>query len=66
MLAAAILGLLGFMVDYSQRHFARNVSWPLLLILFGFVVLLSGVVFARLWGESESRRPAARAFFIAL
>ena len=41
MLAAAILGLLGFMVDYSQRHFARNLSWPLLLILFGFVVLLS-------------------------
>jgi len=55
MLAAAILGLLGFMVDYSQRHFARNLSWPLLLILFGFVVLLSGVAFARLAGRIKEQ-----------
>jgi xanthosine utilization system XapX-like protein len=55
MLAAAILGLLGFVVDYSQRHFARNLSWPLLLILFGFVVLLSGVVFARLSGRIRAQ-----------
>jgi hypothetical protein len=48
MLAAAILGLLGFTVDYAQRYFARNVSWPLLLIAFGFVTLLSGFIFARL------------------
>ncbi len=51
MLAAAILGLLGFVVDYAQRHFAKSVSWPLLLIVFGFVVLLAGVVFARLSGR---------------
>jgi hypothetical protein len=48
MLAAAILGLLGFTVDYAQRHFARSVSWPLLLIAFGFVTLLGGFIFARL------------------
>jgi xanthosine utilization system XapX-like protein len=51
MLAAAILGLLGFMVDYTQRHFAKSVSWPLLLILFGFVVLVAGFTFARLAGR---------------
>jgi len=43
------------MVDYSQRHFARNLSWPLLLILFGFVVLLSGVAFARLAGRIKEQ-----------
>lgn len=48
MLAAAILGLLGFTVDYAQRYFARSVSWPLLLIAFGFLTLLGGFVFARL------------------
>jgi len=48
MLGAAILGLLGFMVAYAQRHFANSLSWPLLLILFGFVVLLAGFAFARL------------------
>ena len=51
MLAAAILVLLGFTVDYAQRHFARNTSWPLLLIVFGFVTLLGGFVFARLSGR---------------
>jgi hypothetical protein len=51
MLAAGILGLLGFMVDYTERNFADSVSWPLLLIVFGFVVLLSGVAFARLSGR---------------
>jgi xanthosine utilization system XapX-like protein len=56
-LAAAILGLLGFMVDYTQRHFAKSVSWPLLLILFGFVVLVAGFAFARLAGRiRESSR----------
>ena len=59
MLGAAILGLLGFMVDYSQRNFARNLSWPLLLLLFGFVVLLSGVVFARLAGRIKEQAGAA-------
>lgn len=56
MLAAAILGLLGFTVDYAQRHFATSVSWPLLLIAFGFVTLLGGFVFARL--SSRIRRSA--------
>lgn len=51
MLAAAILGLLAFTVAYAQRHFARSVSWPLLLIVFGFVVLLAGFAFARLSGR---------------
>jgi len=51
MLAAAILGLLGFTADYAQRHFARSLSWPLLLIAFGFVILLAGFVFARLSGR---------------
>jgi xanthosine utilization system XapX-like protein len=55
MLAAAILGLLGFFVDYSQRHFAHNLSWPLLLILFGFVMLLAGLVFARLSGRIKEQ-----------
>ena len=35
-------------VDYAQRYFARSVSWPLLLIAFGFLTLLGGFVFARL------------------
>jgi hypothetical protein len=51
MLAAAILGLLGFIGDYAQRHFAKSVSWPLLLIVFGFVILVAGFVFARLSGR---------------
>jgi hypothetical protein len=51
MLAAAILGLLGFTVDYAQRQFARSISWPLLLIAFGFLTLLGGSVFARLSGR---------------
>ena len=55
MLAAGILGLLGFMVDYTERHFADSVSWPLLLIVFGFVVLLSGVAFARLSGRIKQQ-----------
>jgi hypothetical protein len=48
MLAASILGLLGFITWYARRHFAQSVDWPLLLILFGFIVLLAGWVFARL------------------
>jgi hypothetical protein len=48
MLGAAILSLLGFIVAYAQRHFANSLSWPLLLVLFGFVVLLAGFAFARL------------------
>jgi hypothetical protein len=51
MLAAAILGLLGFIGDYAQRHFAKSISWPLLLIVFGFVILIAGFVFARLAGR---------------
>jgi hypothetical protein len=48
MLAASILSLISFIVSYAQRHFAHNVGWPLLLILFGVLLLLSGFVFARL------------------
>jgi hypothetical protein len=48
MLAASILSLLGFICAYAQQHFAKNADWPLLLILFGFIILLSGFVFARL------------------
>jgi hypothetical protein len=51
MLAAAILGLLGFTGDYAERYFADSVSWPLLLIVFGFVILLAGFAFARLSGR---------------
>jgi hypothetical protein len=51
MLAAAILGLLGFITAYGQKHFANSVGWPLLLVAFGFVVLLAGVAFARLSGK---------------
>jgi hypothetical protein len=51
MLAAAILGLLGFVAAYTERHFAHSVSWPLLLILFGFLLLLAGFAFARLSGR---------------
>ncbi len=51
MLAAAILGLLAFTAAYAQRHFAKSLSWPLLLIVFGFVVLLAGFAFARLSGR---------------
>jgi len=51
MLGAAILGLLGFTAAYAERHFANSISWPLLLILFGFVILLAGFAFARLSGR---------------
>jgi amino acid transporter len=50
MLAAAILGLLGFITAYAEQHFAHSVSWPLLLIVFGFILLLAGFAFARLSG----------------
>ncbi len=61
MVAAAILGLLGFMVEYTERHFANSVSWPLLLILFGFVVLLAGYAFARLSVRIKERAAATAA-----
>ena len=48
MLAASILILISFTVSYAERHFAHQVGWPLLLILFGGLLLLSGFVFARL------------------
>lgn len=48
MLAAAIISLIGFIVAYAERHFAHNVSWPLMLIGFGVLLLLAGFVFARL------------------
>jgi hypothetical protein len=57
MLAAAILGLLGFTAAYAERHFADSVGWPLLLILFGFVILLAGVAFARLSGRIKDSSP---------
>jgi len=58
MLAAAILSLLGFTVAYARRHFADSVGWPLLLIAFGFVILLAGVAFARL--SNRIKQPAGR------
>lgn len=57
MLAAAILGLLAFTAAYAQRHFADSVGWPLLLIAFGFVILLAGVAFARLAGRMKESSP---------
>jgi len=48
MLASAILALIIFIIAYAQRRFADSVSWPLLVILFGFMVLAAGFVFARL------------------
>lgn len=48
MLAAATLGLMIFIIAYANQHFADSVSWPLLLILFGFMVLAAGFAFARL------------------
>ena len=57
MLAAAILSLLGFSAAYAQRHFANSVGWPLLLIAFGFVLLLAGVAFARLSGRIKEPVP---------
>jgi hypothetical protein len=48
MLASAILALIIYIIAYAQRHFADSVSWPLLVILFGFMVLAAGWVFARL------------------
>jgi hypothetical protein len=47
-LAASIISLITFITYYAKRHFAESVSWPLLLILFGFIILLAGFVFARL------------------
>ena len=46
MLGASILILIGFTVSYAERHFAHQASWPLLLILFGVLLVLSGFVFA--------------------
>jgi hypothetical protein len=46
------------MVDYTQRYFNDSVSWPLLLILFGFIVLLFGVVFAKLSGRIKEQSAA--------
>jgi len=60
MLAAGILGLLAFLVDFAQRHFADSVSWPLLLIAFGLILSAAGFVFARLSGrirDSTERAP---------
>jgi hypothetical protein len=48
MLAASIISLVSFLAYYAQRHFAKSVGWPLLLILFGFIILLAGFAFARL------------------
>ena len=48
MLASAILALIIYIIAYAQQHFADSVSWPLLVILFGFMVLAAGWVFARL------------------
>ena len=48
MLAASIISLISFITYYAKRHFAESVGWPLLLILFGFIILLAGFVFARL------------------
>jgi hypothetical protein len=48
MLAASIISLICFITYYARRHFAASVGWPLLLILFGFIILVAGFVFARL------------------
>jgi hypothetical protein len=48
MLAASIISLITFITYYFKRHFSESVGWPLLLILFGFIILLAGFVFARL------------------
>jgi hypothetical protein len=51
MLAAAILCLMIFVVAYAQRHFANSVGWPLLIVMFGFMLLVAGFAFARLSGR---------------
>ncbi|MGB4058379.1 MAG: hypothetical protein WBK77_09885 [Alphaproteobacteria bacterium] len=56
-LAASILCLIGFIIDFSARYFANTVGWPLLLIFIGFAVLASGLLFSRLAGRIKNAAP---------
>jgi hypothetical protein len=47
-LAISILTLIGFISSYTQRYFADKVGWSLLLILFGFLIVMAGFLFARI------------------
>ena len=61
MLAASIISLITFITYYAKRDFAESVGWPLLQILFGFIILLAGFVFAPLSariGNIHYRKPS--------
>lgn len=57
-LAVSVLSLVGFISYYTHKHFAGMVSWPLLLILLGFMLLAAGTAFVRLSRKiSSPERP---------
>ena len=57
-LAASVLWLIGFITAFTAEHFANTVSWPLLLMFIGFLILGAGFVFARLAGRIKNAAPA--------
>jgi hypothetical protein len=53
-LAAAVLSVIGFIVEYSAKYFADTIGWPILLILLGIMTLSAGFMFARLSGRIKA------------
>lgn len=47
-LAAAVLSMISFIVKFSADHFANTIAWPVLLIVFGLIIVASGFLFSRL------------------
>ncbi len=53
-LAASVISLIGFISEFSAKHFAHTLGWPLVLIFIGILILVAGFGFARLSGRIKA------------
>lgn len=57
-LAVSILAMIGFISDFTARHFADAVGWPILLIVLGILMLGAGLAFVKLAEKMKPTLPA--------